>query len=169
MRWVGGLWFDILFPFLNRLSSFGWLSSIDSPLEIAWLAGWGFQGDTNCTFRRGEIESRNHMFFLYCFNSQIWKACLQWCGILSPSTSWNDVIAEGCNHWKTKSLMGTICRLLLSSTIYNIWWVRNEIKFGGHPQMEEQLLKQIFWEVRCRISGKGKFPRNIYGECLPLP
>jgi hypothetical protein len=39
MRWVGGLWFGILFPFLHRLSSFGWLSLTDSPLEIAWLLG----------------------------------------------------------------------------------------------------------------------------------
>jgi hypothetical protein len=39
MRWVGGLWFGIFFPFLHRLSSFDWLSLTDSPLEIAWLLG----------------------------------------------------------------------------------------------------------------------------------
>jgi hypothetical protein len=114
-----------------------------------------------------KLRAETICFFNVVSAPEFGKYVLQRCGILSPSTSWNDVIVEGCNHWKTKSLMGIICRLLLSSTIDNIWQAWNEIKFGAHPQTEEQLLKQIFWEVRCRISRKGKFPRNM--ECLPLP
>jgi hypothetical protein len=71
------------------------------------------------------------------------------------------VIDEGCRTWKSKSLMGTICRLILSSAVYWIWRARNELKVGGQPLTEEQVLKQIFWAVRCRVSGKGKFPKTM--------
>jgi hypothetical protein len=57
--------------------------------------------------------------------------------------------------------MGTICRLILSSAVYWIWRARNELKVGGQPLTEEQVLKQIFWAVRCRVSGKGKFPKTM--------
>jgi hypothetical protein len=35
------------------------------------------------------------------------------------------------------------------------------IKFGGQPKTEEQILKFIFWEIRCRISGRGKFSKTM--------
>ncbi|XP_062143702.1 uncharacterized protein LOC133851346 isoform X1 [Alnus glutinosa] len=51
-------------------------------------------------------------------------------------------------------------KLVLSSTVYGIWRARNETKYHGKPKTEEQILKIIFWEVRSRISGKGKFKKN---------
>jgi hypothetical protein len=44
--------------------------------------------------------------------------------------------------------------------VYHIWRARNEIKFQGHPKTEDQMLHLIFWEVRNRISGGGKFIKN---------
>jgi hypothetical protein len=55
--------------------------------------------------------------------------------------------------------MGTICRLILSSVVYWIWRAQNELKVDGQPLTEEQVLKQIFWAIQCRVSGKGKFPK----------
>jgi hypothetical protein len=72
----------------------------------------------------------------------------------------NEMINEGCRKWKSKSMMGVLCRLVLSSTVYGIWRARNETKYHGKPKTEEQILKIIFWEVRSRISGKGKFKKN---------
>jgi hypothetical protein len=33
------------------------------------------------------------------------------------------------------------------------------VKHDGHPRTEEQILKYIFWEVRSRATGKGKFKK----------
>jgi hypothetical protein len=71
------------------------------------------------------------------------------------------MVSVGCTDWKEKTLLGTICRLILSSTVYSIWREINEIKFGGQPKTEEQILKFIFWEIRYRVSGKGKFQKNM--------
>jgi len=62
-------------------------------------------------------------------------------------------------EWKNKSLKANICRLVLSATVYNIWRNRNELKYGNHPKTEEQLMQKIFWEVRTRVLGKGRFKK----------
>jgi hypothetical protein len=74
--------------------------------------------------------------------------------------TWKDILLLGLNDWSCKSLKAILCRLALGSVVYNIWCTRNEIKHAGHPKSEEQLLKKILWEIRARVVGKGKFPKN---------
>jgi hypothetical protein len=83
---------------------------------------WGLKGDTSCIFCRNGIESRNHLLFGCGFCSWIWKTCMQRCNILDPLTDWPDLLEEGCNRWKTKSLLGVLCRLVLSAAVY-IWYM----------------------------------------------
>lgn len=86
---------------------------------------------------------------------------MQRCNILYSPTSWDDMVTVGCADWKDKSILGTSCRLILSSTVYGIWRERNVTKFGGQPKTEKQILKFIFWEIWCRISGRGKFSKTM--------
>lgn len=79
---------------------------------------------------------------------------------------WQNIIDVASRKWKTKKMLGVLCRLVLSSSVYHIWRARNEIKLQGHPKTEEQILRQIFWEVRNRISGRGKIIKN--GENMDL-
>jgi hypothetical protein len=125
------------------------------------MLAWGFMGDTSCVFCRGGTESRDPLFFLCGFSSRIWKKCLKRCDVLYPTTNWDEVIDEGYRSWKDKSLKGSLFRLSFSAIVYNIWRARNEIKFGGQPRTEEQILKQIFWKIRCKISGIRKFQKNM--------
>jgi hypothetical protein len=82
------------------------------------------------------------------------------CGILQPCFAWQDIMDEGCKNWKTKSMFGVVCCLVLSSAVYVLWRARNEVKHAGHPRTEEQILKHIFWEVRSRVAGKGNFKKT---------
>jgi hypothetical protein len=70
---------------------------------------------------------------------------MQNCPGLACSHVWQDVLSEGCNNWKKKTLLGVLCRLIFGSVVYNIWRARNEVRFLGHPKSEEQILKLIFW------------------------
>jgi hypothetical protein len=82
------------------------------------------------------------------------------CRVANPSTVWEDILQLGCSNWSSKSLKAIFCRLVLGSTVYNIWCTRNELKHAGHPFTEEQILKKIMWEVRTRIVGKGIFSKT---------
>jgi hypothetical protein len=82
---------------------------------------------------------------------------MQICYSLAPPSDWSEIINVGCRKWKSKSMEGILCRLILSSTVYGIWRARNEIRHNGHPRTEEQILKAILWEVRSRISWERVF------------
>jgi hypothetical protein len=82
------------------------------------------------------------------------------CNISNPFLDWQNVVEEGSRKWISKKLSSVLCRLVLSSSVYNIWRARNEIKHNGSPKTEEQIIRSIFWEVRTRISGKGNFKKN---------
>lgn len=125
--------------------------------EIRW---WPLIWFPHTIPKQGIIESCDHLFFQCSFSSRIWRTCMRHCSILNPPLDWHDVIDEGCSKWKTKKLLGVLCRLLLSSVVYHIWRARNEIKFQGRPKTKDQILRAIFWEVRTRITGKGKFKKN---------
>jgi hypothetical protein len=125
------------------------------------LLVWGFQEDINCGFCRLGVESKDHLFFDCSFSSRIWRACMQRCPFNAIHTDWQSLLDDGCNHWKKKTLSGTLCRLIFSSAVYNIWCARNEIKFYVHLKSEEQILKLIFWEVR-----RGVNEPILSGYCL---
>jgi hypothetical protein len=82
------------------------------------------------------------------------------CQVNNSSIILDEVLKLGIRKWKSKTLQGLLCRLVLGSVIYNIWQTRNEMKHLGHPSSEEQILKKVLWEVRTRIVGEGKFPKT---------
>jgi hypothetical protein len=104
------------------------------------------------------MENRDHLFCQCSFSTRIWRESMLRCCIMQPYFAWQDVMEEGCKSWCTTSLFGVVCRLVLRSfTVYGLWRARNEVKHGGHPRTDEQILKHIFWEVRSRVAEKRKF------------
>jgi hypothetical protein len=79
--------------------------------------------------------------------------------IYSPPSSWQDVIGMGCRSWKLKSMVDVLSRLILSSTVYNLWCAKNELKYKGQQKTKEQVLNVIVWEIHSRILGKGRFKK----------
>jgi hypothetical protein len=59
-----------------------------------------------------------------------------------------------------------ICRLVLGSVVYNLCHTRNELRHEGISSIEEQILKQVMWEVRTRLVGKRDFPRTKKNRML---
>jgi hypothetical protein len=82
------------------------------------------------------------------------------CQVNNSFVMLDDALKLGIRDWETKTLKGLMCCLVLGYVIYNIWYTRNEIKHLGYSSYEEQILKKVFWEVRARIAGKGKFPKT---------
>jgi hypothetical protein len=108
------------------------------------------------------VESRDHFLFLVWFLFQYmegWHVSVQY--ISSLPSSWQDVIGMECRSWKSKSMVDVLSRLVLSSTVYNLWRARNEIKYKGQPKIEEHILKVFILEVRSKISGKWGFKKSM--------
>jgi hypothetical protein len=52
--------------------------------------------------------------------------------------------------------------------VYHLWRARNKIRHHGKPKTEKELLRLIYWEIRYRISGKGKFTKTRKNVALCL-
>ncbi|XP_059442158.1 uncharacterized protein LOC132174537 [Corylus avellana] len=157
ITWWKLVWFPFAIPkhdFILWLAMKGRLVTGDR------LLTWGYNGDVNCVFCRNQLESRDHLFFECSFSYRLWKFCMFRCRVDNVPIVWEDILQLGLNDWGCKSLKAMLCRLVLGSVVYNIWCTRNEIKHAGHPKTEEQLLKKILWEIRTRVVGKGRFPKN---------
>jgi hypothetical protein len=162
MRWVGGgLWFGILFPFLNKPSSFGWLSSTNSPLEIAWLLGV-FKGIPIVLYVGLKLRAEIICFFYV---------------VLAPG--FGEHVCSDVAFWAFL-LAGMM--LLLRGVItekLRAWWVLYADSYWalqfiiyGKPGMRINLGVILKW----KSSSWNKFFRRFdvkfpkeYGECLPLP
>lgn len=56
---------------------------------------WGYKGDTLCSFCRGSIEGREHLFFHCNFSQIIWKEMMRRCEVVNPMVVWDDVVDCG--------------------------------------------------------------------------
>jgi hypothetical protein len=155
--WGSLVWFPYALP---KQAFILWLVMKNRLTTGDRMLCWGYTSDIKCVFCRHFIESRDHLFFSCSFTYRIWKVCMQRCSPLVPPSDWSIIVRDECKNWKAKSMVGIVYRLILSSTVYDIWRARNEIKHHGQPRTEEQILKSIFWEVRTRILGRGCFKRT---------
>lgn len=53
------------------------------------------------------------------------------CLVSNLSYGWDAIVKLGEKDWKGKGLKAIIYKLVLSSTVYNIWRKRNNIKNGN--------------------------------------
>jgi hypothetical protein len=155
--WWSLIWFPYAIP---KQAFLLWLAVRNRLTTGDRLLVWGYKGDTQCGFCRHGLESRDHLFFRCSFSSRIWKNCMQRCNIENPDIDWLNVMDTGCRQWKTKRMWGVLCRLVLQSAVYHLWRARNEIKHNGCPKTEEQVLRSIYWDVRFRFSGNGRFAKT---------
>ena len=141
--WCKRVWFPLAIP---KQAFILWLAMRDRLTTGERLLKWGYQGNVQCWFCHNQMETRDHLFFECSFSSRIWNFCMARCRVDIPVV-WDDIVQQGCSSWFHKSLKCLICRLVLSSTVYNLWLTRNELVHAGQPCTEEQILKKIFWEV----------------------
>lgn len=115
----------------------------------------GYKGDVVCCFCRGSIESREHLFFGCGFSKRIWREVVRKCLVNDPRTDWEEVQEWGVKGLKQESLKGILCKFSLGAVVYHIWKQRNDIRCGNNLKNEEQILKNIVWEVRSRVMAAG--------------
>jgi hypothetical protein len=72
---------------------------------------------------------------------------MQRCNDLAPSLDWQRVLNDGCRTWKKKTMAGVLCRLVLSSVVYNIWKARNAIKYKMLLNLKSRYSSRFFGKL----------------------
>jgi hypothetical protein len=130
------------------------------------LSSWGYGRDILCSFCYAEQESVKHLFFHYSFSRRVWMAVMNDCRVSNPVVEWYDVVNWSVINFTGSSLWENLCRLCLGASVYHLWKLRNDLCHGNTHRTEEDVVKQIKWEVRSRIMAKGGFTKTGQNAAL---
>jgi hypothetical protein len=121
IRWlIGGSLSSFHTLYIPKYAFVLWLA-IRNRLSIGdRLANWGFNENVQCLFRRNGIENCEHLFFECSFSHRIWKAGMYRCIVDNPPSRWEEVRSLKSRNWKGTSMHATLCKRVLSSSVYNL-------------------------------------------------
>lgn len=115
VEWWKLVWFGIPIP---KQAFILWLAIRNGLTTGEKLLSWGYNGEANCVFCRGCIESREHLFFECGYSRRLWRELLKKTLIHNPPLSWSDIKRMGVNEWRKKSFKTVICKLSMSVAVY---------------------------------------------------
>lgn len=87
VSWWKAVWFSVAIPCHAFIL---WLVFRDALITKEKMCKWGFNENYLCSFCRGKIESRDHLFFGYSLSSRIWRSLMADCLVSKSLVDWDD-------------------------------------------------------------------------------
>ena len=104
----------------------------------------GITTTLTCVLCSSQPETHDHLFFQCNFNKKVWSAVKNHAFIRWPVTTWPNLINWVCAVFKgKKDPQSHIAKTLLSTTIYYLWYERNNKTFKNTCNSHQQLTKDI--------------------------
>lgn len=156
VSWAGIVWTSGSIP---KHSFLTWLFILNRCPTRDRLIQWGFQTDSACLLCNGDVESRDHIFFLCPYTWELWKTVSGRCGII-PARAWNDSVDQ------MKNLAGNRLRKRLTciacqATIYWIWSERNNRLHRRQFRSSDGIFRLLDRQIRDKIlSFRQQSPAN---------
>ncbi|XP_039037235.1 uncharacterized protein LOC120174477 [Hibiscus syriacus] len=138
--WQKIIWFPLHIP---KHSLISWMTLLDRLPTKERLHHMGLLNDCKCVFCDDLIETRDHLFLHCSMAEYIWKSVFSLSGIQFFPCSWDSFWTRAINSWKEKSLLTSILKLALNTTIYFLWDERNKRLFQGRTKTAPELLQTI--------------------------
>ena len=122
--------------------------------------------DPKCLLCNTQIETHRHLFFDCNISQHIWTIVLRKCHSAFQSMNWEDYIAWLSGQWKGNSLMVTIRKLCLASTVYTIWVERNSRYHNNNFRGTNSIIATILELVRLKLSTLSKVKDNAFNQSI---
>jgi len=144
------LWFKGHIP---RQSFILWLASLGRLRTMDRLQSTGIIRNATCIFCGLHTESHEHLFFECQFSSTVWQTVNDKANIHWPSLSWQNLLSwAAANCCKKTDIQHLIARLLLSTTVYLLWFERNTRVFNHQFQAAPTIAEEVFQLVRTYLA-----------------
>lgn len=159
VAWASFIWFKGAVP---KHSFICWLTLLDRlPTKLRLFKYMAI--DVACVFC-GAPESRDHLFFICPFTSQVWKRVFDTIGKPGPHPLiWDQFLLRAQSALKRNTALNQIMKLGVNACIYNTWLERNS-RIHSRPSRNVLFLTQsILLVVRFRIMGVPRL-KNRFSE-----
>ena len=146
VTWAGIVWTSGSIP---KHSFLTWLFILNRCPTRDRLIQWGYRTDSVCLLCNGDVESRDHIFFLCPYTWELWKTVSGRCGII-PAKAWNDSVDQ------MKNLAGNRLRKRLTciawqATIYWIWSEGNNRLHRRQFRSSDGIFRLLDRQIRDKI------------------
>ena len=117
------------------------------------LCSAGIIQNTACSFCGTHTETHGHLFFECHIPQTVWQSVNARANINWPCTSWQNLLQwASVTHGNKTGVKHLIARLLLSATVYQLWYERNNRIFSNQFQAATTIAETVFQEVRLHIT-----------------
>lgn len=107
---------------------------------------------SQCCFCWNARETDEHLFFQCPFSSSIWKHVLSW---IHPTRRRARPFYNECmwilQTYKSNKISSLVAKLVFCASLYQIWWERNQRRFGSTSRTASMILETIQWQVQTKI------------------
>nr|TKR98075.1 hypothetical protein D5086_0000206760 [Populus alba] len=142
------LWFKGHIP---RHSFIMWLASLGRLRTMDRLHGSVF--NTTCILCGHHMETHEHLLFDCHYTNLVWKSICQKANIHWPRQPWMHLLRWTASSYKQRNdSEHLIARLLLSTTVYFLWFERNNRVFTNTSQTYQTTVEAIYQQVRTHIA-----------------
>ncbi|KAJ6989544.1 hypothetical protein NC653_022191 [Populus alba x Populus x berolinensis] len=130
---------------------------------ILWLASLGrlrtmdrLHGEittTNCTLCGIYMETHDHLFFECSYTKSVWTTICHRANQHWPCKPWTQLLHWSATHYNQRNNTDhMIGRLLLSATVYYLWYERNNRVFISTSQPYHTTVEAIYQQIRTRLA-----------------
>jgi hypothetical protein len=142
------LWFTGHIP---RHSFILWLASLGRLRTMDRLHG--VVTTTTCILCGLHTETHDHLFFECSYTSLVWTSICRRANQHWPCKPWTQLLHWSATHYNQRNNSDhIIARLLLSATVYYLWYERNNRVFVNISQPHQTTVEAIYQQIRTRIA-----------------
>ena len=106
-----------------------------------------------CSFCVTHTETHEHLFFECQTSQTVWQTVNARANINWPCTSWQNLLQwASATYNKKTNVKHIIARLLLSTTVYQLWYECNNQVFSNQFQTAPTIAETVFQLVRMHIT-----------------
>ena len=152
------LWFKGHIPWQSFIL---WLVSLGRLHTMDRLQSTGIIRNATCIFCGLQTETHEHLFFECQFSRIVWqtinaKAIIHW-----PYLPWQNLLSwTTSNYYKKTDIQHFIARLVLSTTVYLLWYERNTRIFSHQFKAAPTISKEVYQLIRTYLATM-EFNSNI--------
>ena len=142
------LWFTSHIP---RHSFILWLASLGRLRTMDRLHGE--LTTTNCILCGLYMETHEHLFFECSYTKSVWTSICHRANQHWPCKPWTQLLHWSAIHYNQRNNNDhMIARLLLSATVYYLWYERNNRVFVSTSQPHHTTVEAIYQQIRTRLA-----------------
>ncbi|KAJ6983827.1 hypothetical protein NC653_026594 [Populus alba x Populus x berolinensis] len=141
-----------------------WIASMDKLYTMDRLLSFRITTTSSCILCGVQAETHDHLFFNCPFSSTVWRDLAAKTLYCWPNTSWQRLLQWAASIFrKPKDFTHILSRMVLSTTVYYIWYERNNRIFKNAYRSPQELRAEAYEVIRVCIMEKdyGRVPENL--------